>query len=512
MMMHELLEHSASRVPDKTFLFSESQSVTYSQALDSVRKAAAALQKLGVKKGDRVLIFAPNSVEYVLAMFSVFKLGAIAALIDILDPSSYRRNVKNLAPKLVIAPSEHIDALKKSTPNAEFVSFDNKKETEHSWQSLLNSLGEEMQVDFTEDTPCHLSFTSGTTYEPKPAVLSHEPSLRATRCIAERLELTTDDTTLGVTTLSSSHILVYGILPQMHRRASIGIMERWNPSNAWKMIHNHQVRMISGTAIRLSELIGYARDQSIDKGSLMLVLSGGSAGIGRIRKKWEQHGVPFVETYGMSELGGSVAMGHRRFFKSKPVKPFNRIPCIGPALPDKEVKIVDENGKEVSCGVPGEILVSGGFMWGYWGLPEETTKTTRGGWLHTSDIGLMDEFDNVYWLARKTDIIHTENGPIYPRVIEETLFDQPSVRQACAVGVQHGKNQVPVAFVAIFPNESVREEQLLNHCKSTLERTHYQPSRVVIKTELPMTPSGKIDKKQLKRSEELVYDQSLDSA
>ncbi len=501
MRMHELLEHNAARVPDKTFLFSESQSVTYSQAQDLVQRASTSFHTLGVRKGDRVLIFAPNSVDYVLAMFVVFKLGGVAALIDVLDPSSYHRNVKNLAPRLVLAPTEHIDTLKKSTPKTKFVSFGNG---EHSWQSLLKNRRKAVEVDFSEDTPCHLSFTSGTTYEPKPAVLSHEPTLRATRCIAERLELTSEDTTLGVTTLSSSHILVYGILPQMHRRATIGILEEWNPSNAWKMIHDHEVRMISGTAIRLSELIDYAREQSIDKGSLMLVLSGGSAGIGRIREKWEQHGVSFVETYGMSELGGSVAMGRRRSFKSKPVKPFDRIPCIGPPLPDKEVKVVDDKGREVPCGVPGEILLRGGFMWGYWKMPEETRKTTRGGWLHTSDIGLIDELDNVYWLARKTDIIHTGNGLIYPRVIEESLFGHPAVRQACVVGIQQNKHQIPVAFVTLFPNERVHEEELLRHCRSNLDQVRYQPSRVVIRKELPMTPTGKIDKKQLKKPEELV--------
>jgi len=139
-------------------------------------------------------------------------------------------------------------------------------------------------------------------------------------------------------------------------------------------------------------------------------------------------------------------------------------------------------------------------MWGYWRMPQETAKTTRGGWLHTSDIGLVDEFDNIYWLARKTDIIHTEKGPIYPRVIEEALFDHQSVRQACVVGLQEGKHQVPVALVTLFHGENVREEDLLNHCTSTLDRT-YWPSRVVIKTEFPMTPTGKIDKKQLREQQ-----------
>jgi len=503
MRMHELLERNALRAPEKTFLFSESRSINNRDALEAVEKAALAFRSLGIKIGDRVLVFAPNSIDYVIAMFAVFKLGAIASLIDVLDPESYRRNVKRLAPKLVVSTSEHIDELRKSSPKtAKFISFDEGTEHAHKWQALLAHPQRTVRSDFKEDAPCHLSFTSGTTYKPKPAVLSHEPTIRATRCIAERLGLTSDDTSMGITTLSSSHILVYAILPQMHRIATTGIMETWNPSLALKMTDEHEVRLMSGTAIRLSELADYANEHSVGKGRLRLILSGGSAGIGKIREKWERLGVHFTETYGMSELGGAVATGYPRRFGSKPVKPFENIPAIGPPLPDKEVKIVDEAGREVPVGTPGDILIRGGFMWRYWKMPKETEKATRGGWLHTSDIGLMDELDNVYWLARKTDVIDTEKGPIYPRVIEEALFAHKSVRQASVVGVGEAGHQVPAGFVTLFPGETAREEKLLSHCRSALSEP-YWPSKIVIKSSFPMTPTGKIDKKQFKHEIQL---------
>jgi acyl-CoA synthetase (AMP-forming)/AMP-acid ligase II len=499
MRMHQLLERNASRAPEKTFIFSESRSINYRDASDTVRKAASAFQSLGVKKADRVLIFAPNSIDYVLAMFAVFKLGAIAALIDVLDPESYQRNVKRLAPKVVISIAEHIDELKASSPRAtKFISFDDGAEHGHTWHALLERPQRAVRSDFREDDRCHLSFTSGTTYKPKPAVLSHEPTIRATRCIAERLGLTSDDTSIGITTLSSSHILVYAIRPQMHRIATTGFMETWDPARAWKAIHERKVRLISGTAIGLSELADHAREHSVGKGSLRLILSGGSAGIGKIREKWQGLGVQFVETYGMSELGGAVATGYPRPFESAPVKPFENIPAVGPPLPDKEVKIMDEEGREVPLGTPGEILLRGGFMRGYWRMPKETAETTRGGWLHTSDIGLMDELDNVYWLARKTEVIHARKGPIYPRVIEEALFAHKSVRQASVVGQGEIGNQTPVGFVTLFPQETVNDEKLLSHCRSVLGED-YWPSRIVIKDEFPMTPTGKIDKKQLKQ-------------
>jgi len=508
MKMHELLERNASRAPEKTFLFSESRSITNKEASDVIQKAASGFHSLGVKKGDRVLIFAPNSIDFVLAMFACFELGAIAACIDVLDLPSYYRNVKRLAPKVVISTCEYIGELKKSYSRAEFISFDDERESKHSWQRLLTDGKRTTRPGFGENAPCHLSFTSGTTYEPKPAVLSHEPTVRATRCIAERLGLTREDTTIGVTTLSSSHILIYGILPQMHRVTTIGIMESWDPAEAWKMINERQVRLISGTSIRLSELADYAKEHGVDKGSLRLTLSGGSAGIGKIREKWEDLGVDFVETYGMSELGGSVAMSYPRPYESRPIKPFDNVPAIGPPLPDKEVKIVDERGGELPVGTPGEILITGGFMWGYWRMPKETARASRGGWLHTSDVGFMDEFDNVYWLARKTDVIHTERRPIYPRVIEETLFAHESVRQASVVGLGESGHQTAVGFVTLFEGKSANEEELLSHCRSVLSQ-EFWPSSIVIKSSFPMTPTGKIDKKQFKQERVNVRVNSL---
>jgi long-chain acyl-CoA synthetase len=109
----------------------------------------------------------------------------------------------------------------------------------------------------------------------------------------------------------------------------------------------------------------------------------------------------------------------------------------------------------------------------------------------------MDELDNVYWLARKTDVIRTKSGPIYPRVIEEVLFAHPSVRQACAVGINEDDGQTPVGFVTLFSRGEMPEELLLAHCRSNLDRAFW-PSKIVVRDSLPMTPTGKIDKKRLK--------------
>jgi acyl-CoA synthetase (AMP-forming)/AMP-acid ligase II len=284
----------------------------------------------------------------------------------------------------------------------------------------------------------------------------------------------------------------------MFRGATTGVLESWDACAAWKIIRTKKVRMISGTAIRLSELVDYAIEKNFESGSLRLVLSGGSAGIGRIREKWEKLGVRFVETYGMSELGGTAAMGFPHPFETKPVSPFLNVGAIGPPPPDKEVLIVNEAGRALDPGTPGKIEIRGGFMSGYWKMPKETAKTTRGGWLRTSDIGYIDELDNVYWLARQTDLIITEMGQVFPRVIEEALFTHPFVRQVSVKGITTLKSQyqTPVGFVTLFAGKSANEKELLDYCKAKLDRKFW-PSRIIIRDQFPMTPTGKINKKLL---------------
>jgi len=275
----------------------------------------------------------------------------------------------------------------RKTRKIEFhISLDGFHDFSMTWEEMISHRGGLTCLEPLDGGPCHLAFTSGTTYTPKPAVLSHEPTCRAAKIIAEHLQLSRDDKTLGITTLSSSHILVYGILPQLHVGAEIGIMERWNPIKAWITIIKERVRVVSGTSILLQELIEEAERQEITETPLRFVLSGGSPAYRALRGRWKRLGVKFIETYGMSELGGSAALGKPTTIKKKPVKPFEGVPPIGPPPRDKVIKIVDESGKELPIGKPGTIMIKGGHMWGYWNMPEETEKVLVNGWLKTDDI------------------------------------------------------------------------------------------------------------------------------
>ncbi len=499
MLLHEILWRCAARNKWKNFIFSENEKVTYEEAFETVRKVASGLRSLGVEKGDPVCMFASNSVRYILAMFGVFMAGGVSALIDPLHTDKLVERVNFLKSKILMFSGDLLSTVKEkrgfmSNVN-KFIAITGSADFAINWDNLTSMGVEPVDVDLHGDDPCHLAYTSGTTYLPKPAVLPHGSVARSTRCIAERLKLTDGDTTLGITTLSSSHILVYGILPQMHVGASVGVIGDWNTGKAWEIIHKERVKVVSGTAVKLGELVDEALDKGIDKGSLKFVLSGGSAASRRLREKWAELGVELVETYGMSELGGSAALWRPGGFKYKPVKPFDFIPPIGPPPCDREVKIIDERGVEVPVGEIGEIIVGGGHMWGYWGMPKETAKAARDGWLHTDDIGYVDEYGNVYWLARKTEVIFSGKKKIYPRVIEEILYSHSEVEKAAVIPVKDERlGQAPKAYVTL--KGKVTAKELLALCKNKLPSA-YIPKELVILEEMPLTPTGKINKSKL---------------
>ena len=507
MKIHELLQRNANRFPSKTFLYTAKKSVTYRDASEIVNNAAAGLRSLGVSVGDRVEFLAPDSIEYVLGMLATFRLGAIASLIDVADSEYFSAHTKTIEPKALFISSElasKFESTLKEMREIRPVCLDGGGENwTIRWEELQESGNGKVETHFDDMAPCHLSFTSGTTYQPKPVVLSQEPTVRATRVISERFGISPDEITLTITPYSNSHVLVYGFLPQLHKAATTGFIEgAWDtstgPKQCWDLIKQRSVTFLSGHTYRLRPVADYALLHKQRRVSLRKVVSGGGPSYLSLRKKWQQLGVSFLETYGMSECGGAVAATPPHAFKIGKSVARPGVPSCGPVLSDKEVRIVDEHDTELPPGQVGEITFRGGYMWGYWRMDDETKKKTRSGWLHTDDFGYIDEFDNVYWLSRNTDLIHTRTGTIYPRITEEVLYLHKGIMQASVISVEDtSTGETPWAFVVPYPNRKLSEEALLRFCGRKLPK-EYIPSRIIIKTSLPLTASGKIEKKALR--------------
>lgn len=505
MKLHEILERTTWRLGANTFLFDGDDLISYKEAKKITDRIAGGLLSLGVQKGDRVAMFSPNSMNYVLAMFGIFKAGAIASMVDIRSANSLSYYVDDMKASVLFHSSEAVESVRNNMEKMPTVKhcicLDGKVDDSIGWDEITSSKPLEKELEIDDQDPCHLSYTSGTSGRPKGCVLRHGPTARSTNCIAERLLYNPQDTILCPTTLSSSFRLVASDIPGAHRGSSIGIMKTWNPYLALDIINQKAVTIFVGNPIILKDLLDAAMNDGRICSSLRMVLSGGGPVYKSLKEGYQKYfKIPLVESCGQSEIGGFFALGYPRMIYDE------KISAVGPPLPDKEVKIVDENDKEVPIGEPGEIILRGGFMSGYWQRPEETANRLRNGWLHSGDAAKMDEDRHIYVLGRINQRIKSGELYIYPRMLEESMSHHSSIRQVAVIGIPDKElGEIPKAYVSLYQESRVSKDALMSYFRRTLGK--YAPKAIELLEQMPMTPTGKISKVELKEREQISVSQ-----
>jgi acyl-CoA synthetase (AMP-forming)/AMP-acid ligase II len=500
MTFNDMLRRAAWRLPDQSFIYwsDRKRGVTYAQGDQISDQVAGALAGLGVQKGDRVGIFAHNGLDYVLAMFGAWKLGAVSAHISVLQKDNLAYFIHDSAPKVLIYTGDMhavIEALHPQAPEVQhYICFDGARDFALAWSDLLAAAPPPPSVRVGDMDAAHLSYTSGSSGPPKGAVLAHGFTARATHAIAERLGLTSADVSLGVTSLASSYALVANLLPGVHRAVQIGVRKQWDAAAAWQEMDERGVTLFVGNPLVLGDLLKESRARGRKPSAFRLCVSGGAPLPPDLKRAYrDELGVYLVESYGQSELGGFVALGYPR------PEPEERFLAIGPGLPDRETRVVDEHNREQPAGQPGELVIRGGVMLGYHNLPEKTAAVIRDGWLHTGDMGVMDREGYFTLLGRWSERIVSGGRVIYPRYMEEALLRHPAVHYAGVIAKSDpAAGQVPLGVVELWPGQSATEEELLRHCRAILG-VEGSPAAVRIIPQMPMTPTGKIGKQDLIR-------------
>ena len=499
MLMHQVLIDGALRAPQKCALHWVDRNVTltYEQAVAGMEDMAGALAALGVGRGDRVTIFAHNGMDYLLAMFGTWRVGAIAALVNVQFAAELDYYLADHKPLVVIYTHDMAEAVGRAARAAgsvrHLVCMDGAQAGAMSLPELLAAKLPPPDDPADESAIAHLAYTSGTTGRPKGACLAHEPTMRACRCIAERLRLTAADDSFGPTALSSSYQLVANLLPPLSRGASVHVMGKWTPAGAWKALDDTGTSVLVANPTLLGQVLEQSRHQQRVPGRLRVALSGGGPVPPSLKKAWrDELRLPLVESFGQSELGGFMALGFPEL-----VADDTRLGRVGPALPDKEVRIVDAARAVLPPGRIGEIELRGGFMVGYWGMPEKTAEVIGTGWLRTGDLGLMDQDGYITMRGRRSELLQTDGALWFPRDVEEALCAIDGVAQASLVGVAdvvHG--QRPVACVTLRTGAALSAAALK---AAIVGKVSYElaPLEVRIVDELPMTPTGKIAKGEL---------------
>ena len=444
---------------------------------DSVRRLARRFDTMGVAAGDTVAVMLPNCSEIATTMFAAWCRGAALtpvnpALTD--DEVRYQLQDSTAA---VLVGDQRARALAESTGIA--------------WIDVRSVHAE---GDVPDVTPAAdrsdfalIIYTSGTTGKPKGVLLDHGNLDAMSSSLIDHFGLTAADTSLLVLPLFHVNGLVASVLSALRAGGNVVIAPRFSAADFWDQVETHQPTYFSAVPTMYA-LLDAKTEREVDTSSLRFVICGAAPMPAKLITRFEDRfKVPVVEGYGLSE--GSVAS------TINPVDGPRKAGTVGITLPGQEVAVVSPDGERLPPGQRGEVVIRGAnVMRGYLGRPEETARVVRDSWLHTGDVGILDEDGYLILVDRIKDMIIRGGENIYPKEIEERLYGHPAVLEAAVVGRPDDVyGEVPVAFVATKPGLTVTAEELAEHCAGSLAR-YKVPAEIHVRTELPRNSVGKLVK------------------
>lgn len=518
MLVHGLLENSATRLPDKVALICDGQRLTYGQLNSLSSRIATSLGDLGVRRHDRVVIFLENSVEAVIALFAVLKAGAAFVILNpgmkapklnfILKDSGARAIITHAAKAPVVRESiadapDLIQVVWCQGEGREAVSELQSPAGKRtvSWHDLIRNPepGAARTVRTIDVDLATIIYTSGSTGEPKGVVSTHYNMVAAATSITTYLANKEDDIILSTLPLSFDYGLYQIIMVTLFGGTVVLEKSFGFPYRVIERLVQERVTGFPIVPTMVAILLQMENLGRFNFSSLRYMTNTAAAlplsYIDRLRSLFPQ--VTLFSMYGLTEC--------KRVSYLPPEELDRRPGSVGIPIPNEEVFIVDENGEEVGAGKVGELVVRGlNVMQGYWNRPEETARTFRPGryrgetLLYTGDLFRCDEEGFLYFVARKDDLIKTRGERVSPKEVENALCALEGVVECAVIGVPDEiLGQAIKAFVVCDGNGRVSEERVLAHCSKSLE-PFMIPKYVEFRESLPKSASGKIDRKSLK--------------
>ena len=500
MNIANIIELQASRAADKNAVVFGEEPYSYSFMNAQANRVANALASMGVKKGDRVAIWLPNCFEFLTSFYGVLKIGAVALPMNIL----YKKReieflLSNSGSKMVITLEEGLETLNQirgslSDLEKTIVIGEEKEYGEAlSFEKAVKSCPDDFwSVNLSPDDPATILYTSGTTGNPKGAVLTHYNLLMNSEFYAVGLGAKED--WVGICVLPLSHLLslAAGVMVLFGKGGTMHVMDRFAAEEAAQIISRHKVNYSFAVRTVYTLFLTLPDEPRFDLTSLEICIVTGAVTPLELRKEIEEKfKCKTIQAYGQVETSPVITMDRidmKRKFES-----------VGYPLPHIEVKIVDDEDRPLAPNEHGEICCKGHcVMKGYWNNPVGTEATIIDGWLHTGDIGMLDNEGYLYIFDRKKDMIICGGYNIYPIELEELLYENPKVLEAAVVGIADEKmGEIPKAYITLKLGEEADEEEIMDYVKDRLAK--YKKLRAVeFLDELPKGPTGKILRRELR--------------
>jgi long-chain acyl-CoA synthetase len=559
LFLPDYLQRSVQNFPDKAALIFQGYVVTYKELQDMVDRFAACLKSFGIQKGDSVAILLPNTIQCVVSYYAIIKLGGIVVMNNPLyaDPELEHQFNDSGAKVLItldLLANRMIDLRPKTnvtqivyTSLADYMPFaksfvlktagktrkisdclpaltlidkipvlGNIKHTVnelqkltatvkiapdvYNWKELLSLFEPDTsRVELNFDDVVMYQYTGGTTGVSKGVMLTHGN-------MSKQLQ----QANIWFPGLEDGKEVVLGALPFFHvfgltTVMNFSIYKGWTnilvpkpqADQLLEIIHNYRPTFTPLVPTMFINMLNHPNIKKTEMTSIKACFSGSAPlAVDIIHEFEKMTGAVIIEGFGMTESSPVTHMN--------PFDGIRKVGSVGIPVPETQCRIVDlETGEnDMPVGQPGELIVKGPqVMKGYKNRPDETEKTLRNGWLYTGDIATMDEDGYFYIVDRKKDMIISGGFNVYPRDIDEVIYEHPKVQEACSIGIPHStRGEAVKVFIVLKENETATENEIIDFCKSRLAKYKW-PVEIEFRVELPKTNVGKILRKDLRKQE-----------
>jgi O-succinylbenzoate-CoA ligase len=473
---------------------------TYAELDARCNRTANALAALGVQPGDRVALLMMNGVEFMDTFFAIAKLGAVCVPLNWrLVPEELAFILKDSGATVLVYGQEFGDNVGElhargasGTDVREWIcAGGDRAGFARAYDALCEEASTEApEIGASDHDDLYIMYTSGTTGLPKGAVHTHDTALWASLTIGMTAEVRYRDRYL--VSLPLFHVgALTPITGNVHRGLTNVVVRSFDPTEAWKLIESERITAMLAVPAMLNFMLQVPAKDEADFSSLRWCMSGAAPVPVSLIEAYDKLGIEIHQVYGLTETCGPACL-------INPEDAIAKAGSTGKAFFHTEVRVVNDQGQDVSAGEVGEVIIAGRhLMKEYWNRPEATAETIRDGWLHSGDLATIDKEGFVYIQDRKKDMIISGGENVYPAELENAILAHEGVREVAVIGLPSDKwGESPLAIV-VPSDPSLTADQILEYCRGKLARFKL-PKAVEFVEESPRNPTGKILKRVLR--------------
>ncbi len=501
MNLAKFLENSANRYPDKIAVRCEGLEVKFKELDTKCNRLANGLKQLGLRAGDRCIVMMPNSITLILVYYAIAKLGAIVVPANFLYRVHELEHIlKDSKPKAFIGAEPYLEQITKvlerigEGPSIRVALGALQGSGFQNLEEVFSTKDEFSTYPADDSETFNILYTSGTTGVPKGAMLSHGNLWKNARILAEmRGAIEPDTVVIGVLPLYHVFGITSVMNVSMYLGLTIELFSYFDPEKVIRVIEKEDHTILFAVPTMLNRIIQIASERPPKRSSLKFCISGGASLPVEFLKRFERlFKTKIHEGYGLTECPVCVENPYGR-----PTKPGS----IGLPIPEFRARIVDEQGNDVSTGEVGELLIKGpGVMKGYFNRPDDTREVLVDGWLHTGDLARMDEDKYIYIVDRKKELVIRGGYNVYPREIEEVLYQIPEILEAAVYGVPHEDlGEEVVAVIVLKEGSQIDVKAIQEYVKERVAPYKYPRHIKIVQEPFPKSGSGKILKREVRK-------------